>query len=483
MLEFAYFLARYVLLFTFYVNFDKIVLIKKYGVFMKLRKKLINSHMLSVIWLLAWPTMLEQLMQTAVQYIDTAMVGTLGTDATAAVGSTTTINWLVNSSISALGIGFLSFISRSLGAGEKEKARRASAQSVLAVLVVGLLFTVICTALSSVIPKWMQVDDAIRPMASRYFLILYTPMLFRAASTIFGMVLRSAGDTKTPMKISVGVNIINVVGNYLLIPVLGVLGAAIASAFAFMVGGIWIFIVLWNHKEISPKGYHISPDIEILAPCMRVALPNMLQRFATSFGYVAFASMVNALGSLSTAAHTIANTVESFFYIPGYGMQTAAATLAGNAYGANDKERMKELGKMFLPLELCLMMLSGGALFATAPLLVDIFSDSPEVIRLGSTVLRMVALSEPFYGISIIIEGMMQGVGQTRLPFLFNILGMWGVRIVGTFICTQMFTGGLISAWACMIAHNMLLFVLFLICFLSGRWNPLADKYKKPRDN
>lgn len=449
--------------------------------------------MLSVIWLLAWPTMLEQLMQTAVQYIDTAMVGTLGTEATAAVGATTTINWLVNSSISALGIGFLAFISQSLGAGLKEKAKRASAQSVLAVLVVGLLFTVLCTTLSGMVPRWMRVDEAIRPMASRYFLILYVPMLFRTASTIFGMVLRAVGDTKTPMKISLGVNIINVVGNFLLIypnrtwsvlgveiilpgAGLGVIGAAIASAFAYVVGGIWIFIVLWNHKEISPKGYRITPDLEILKPCMKIALPNMLQRFATSFGYVAFASMVNSLGSVSTAAHTIANTVESFFYIPGYGMQTAAATLTGNAYGAKDAKRMKELGKMFMPLEVALMIVSGGALFFAAPWLVDIFSDSQEVIALGSTVLRMVALTEPFYGVSIIVEGMMQGVGKTRLPFIFNIIGMWGIRIVGTFICTQIFTGGLVSAWGCMIAHNMLLFVMFLVCFVKGKWNPLYIK-------
>ena len=81
----------------------------------------------------------------------------------------------------------------------------------------------------------------------------------------------------------------------------------------------------------------MRPDMTILRPCMKVAFPNMLQRFGTSLGYVAFASMINSLGEISTAAHTIANTVESLFYIPGYGMQTAAATLAGNAYGAGDR--------------------------------------------------------------------------------------------------------------------------------------------------
>ena len=122
------------------------------------------------------------------------------------------------------------------------------------------------------------------------------------------------------------------------------------------------------------------------------------------------------------------------------------------------------------------MVISGGALFLMAPALMRIFSDSPEVIALGSTVLRMVAVTEPFYGVSIIVEGMMQGVGRTKLPFVYNISGMWGVRIVGTYICTQILGFGLVSAWGCMIGHNLLLFVLFLYTYLSGKWNPLQDK-------
>lgn len=446
--------------------------------------------MVSTIMTLAWPTMLEQAMQTAVQYIDTAMVGTLGTYATAAVGATSTVSWLIGSSTSALGVGFLSFIARSHGAGNREDAARASAQSVFVTLIVGLLFTAVCLGLSGYVPVLMQVDPAIRSLSAQYFFILYASMLPRTASTIFGMVLRAAGDTKSPMKIGIGVNLINVVLNFLLIyPTrtvagilipgagMGVVGAAVASAAAFTFGGIVITIVLWKHPDISPRGRSIRPDPVILHPCMKVALPNMLQRFGTSLGYVAFASMVNSLGEVATAAHTIANTVESAFYIPGYGMQTAAATLVGNAYGARDKKRMEEISSMFLPIEVVLMVISGSALFAFAPLLMGIFSDSPEVINLGTTVLRMVALSEPFYGVSIIVEGMMQGVGKTKAPFVYNIIGMWGFRIMGTYICTQFLGFGLVCAWGCMIGHNMLLFVLFLRTYISDKWNPMCDKH------
>ena len=451
-----------------------------------------NLEMIVVILTPAWPTMLEQLMRTAVQYIATAMVGSLGTQATAAVGATTTVNWLINSSISALSVGFLAFIAKACGANDREAAKRSVSQAVLTVLVTGIFFTVLTLSLSGVIPVWMQVDEGIQTLAAQYFFILYLPMLPRTASIIFGTVLRAAGDTKTPMKIGIVVNIINVFLNFLLIyPTrqvvffsqnitlpgagLGVIGAAAASAVAFTVGGIYITIVLWRHPLVSPRGQNIKPDWHILKPCLQVALPNMMQRFGTSLGYVAFASMINSIGEVATAAHTIANTVESAFYIPGYGMQTAAATLAGNAYGAKDRKRMKNLAAMFIPIEIGLMTISGACLFVFAPNLMRIFSISPEVIALGTTVLRMVAVSEPFYGFSIIVEGMMQGVGKTKEPFVYNIIGMWMIRIVGTFICTQLLSYGLVSAWACMILHNLLLFVLFLICFMRGKWNPLVS--------
>ena len=435
-----------------------------------------------VVFALAWPTMLEELMQTAVQYIDTAMVGQLGTDATAAVGSTTTVNWLIGTTVYAFGIGFLALISQALGAGERERARKASAQSVLMVLLVGGLFTALTAGLSSFVPVWMQVEPALRPLAARYFLIVYLPMLPRAASVIFGTVLRAAGDTKTPMRVGVGVNLLNVALNFLLIyqsrtvslfglnftawgAGLGVTGAALASAVSFTVGGIAITAALYRHPTVSPRGLSIRPDRAVLRPFMRVALPNMSQRFTTSLGYVVFASMINALGDVSTAAHTVANTVESAFYIPGYGMQAAAATLTGNAIGMRDRQRQKDLSALIILIEVAMMLVTGSLLFAFAPQMVRLFSQDDRVIALGSTVLRMVACSEPIYGISIVVEGMLQGAGKTRAPFVFNVIGMWGVRIFGTFLLIHWLGGGLVSAWGCMIAHNLLLCLLFAVYY------------------
>ena len=442
---------------------------------------------------LAWPTMLEQLLFTAVQYIDTFMVSSLGTQATAAVGCTTTVNWLIGSAISALGVGFLAYISQALGAEDVPRAKKAAAQSVLVTLLTGALFTASTLSLANLIPVWMQADEAIRDTAARYFFILYTPTFFRTAQIIFGTVLRAAGDTRTPMRVSILVNAVNVTGNFLLIyparPAtvfgvtftvpgagMGVTGAAAASAAAFVLGGTLITAAFLRHPKVSPRGESLRPQKDVLYACLKVALPNMAQRFCTSLGYVVFASCINALGQIATAAHTIANTVESAFYVPGFGMQTAAATLTGNAIGAGDKKRIPALSKAVLLLEIAMMTVSGALLFAFAPQLVQIFSKEPEVVRLGSTVLRMVALSEPFYGVSIVTEGMLQGAGKTSVPFIFNVICMWGIRIGGTLICTRAFGLGLTAAWACMIANNMALLVCFRVYFF--RCGILPD----PRD-
>ena len=460
------------------------------------RNSLLPWELMPVILALAWPTMLEELLQTAVQYIDTAMVGSLGTQATAAVGSTTTVNWLLGSTIHALGIGFLAYIAQAIGAGRKKDIPKAAAQAVMIVLICGSFFTALCVSLAGLVPVWMQVDPSIQDLASKYFLVVYASMLPRTAIIIFGTLLRACGDTKTPMRVGLLVNFCNVILNFLLIyPArtisifgtsiwipgadIGVLGAAIASAASFCVGGIVMTICLYRHSMLSPQKQSLKPDAQILKPCLRVALPNALQRFGTSLGYVAFASMINALGEVTAAAHTIANTVESAFYIPGYGMQTASATLAGNAYGAGDRRKIQELTRMIVFIEVTLMILSGGFLFIFAPDMMSLFTKDSSVIALGSIVLRMVAVSEPFYGVSIVLEGMMLGMGKTLQPFIVSIIGMWGIRITGTFICTVFLRMGLVSAWACMIAHNLLLFVAFSVMYgkILGKKENFSQNY------
>ena len=147
--------------------------------------------------------------------------------------------------------------------------------------------------------------------------------------------------------------------------------------------------------------------------------------------------------------------------------------MIARAYSTNDNEKMHYFIRVIIQLEVFLMVISGALLFLFAPNMMTIFTKDMAVIKLEPTILRRVAVSEPFFGVAIILEGIMQGVEETVTPFKYNIFGMCGIRILGTFICTQLLNFGLVSAWACMIAHNLLLFMLFLIYYKKGRWNPL----------
>ena len=198
-----------------------------------------------------------------------------------------------------------------------------------------------------------------------------------------------------------------------------------------------------------------------------------MERMATCLGHVVFASLVTGLGTVAFAAHSIALTVEQAFYIPGYGMQTASATLAGNAIGAKDEKRLHALTRMLIVMILVVMTISGALLFIFAPQLLSIFTKEYEVIALGTVVLRMVAVSEPMFGVLIILEGIFNGVGDTVKPFYYALFSMWGVRVFFTFLCVKVFHLGLYAVWGCMIANNVCLGSLFILRYFRGEWNPL----------
>ncbi len=152
------------------------------------KKGYFDFSYLPVIFALAWPTMLEEILSTAVQYIDTAMVGSLGTKATAAVGSTSTVNWLVYSTVYALGVGFLAYISQAMGKGDSDRVKKAVMQAMITAVVMGTVFTVLVLSVSKAVPVWMNVEEEIRDLAARYFFVLYLPMLPRTANMILGTV-------------------------------------------------------------------------------------------------------------------------------------------------------------------------------------------------------------------------------------------------------------------------------------------------------
>ena len=423
------------------------------------------------ILLLSWPTMLQVLMNMVVQYVDMAMVGSLGTHATAAIGATSSVNWLVSGSISALAMGFMVHISRAHGSGDRQTVSLITEQAILTVLVYGSALTVLILSVSPFVPAWMQVKPDNRRLAAQYFFLLYAPMLLRTATMMFGRILWAVGDTKTPMLAGIAVNLLNVVGNFLLIfPTrqfhgitipgagLGVVGAGLASCIAFSLEGLCLCLALRRNKQVPFNMRHLRPNRSVLHTCISTAIPNMLQNFSSSLAAILFASMINSLGTVATAAHTIVNTIESSC---GFDFRNVSAPMAGQAAGSNDPRAQINFRYTILTMEAVLTTVMGLLMFLFAPQLLPLFSNDPAVISLGIIILRMIAVAEPIFRLGQVMECILQGTGNTKTPFYYMTATMWLVRIVGTWLCIRFFRLGLPAAWTCMIAQYILLFILF----------------------
>ena len=160
--------------------------------------------LLKTIIFLSLPTIIEQILATLLQYVDTAMVGQLGEQATASVSITTNVTWLVNSVPGAIGTAMQVMISRASGAGDRKQVEKLSQQALFLAVVSGVILGALSIGLSPLIPVWMGAEAGIQEDASRYFFIISLPMVFRSASTILGASLRAVQNTKTPMLISAG---------------------------------------------------------------------------------------------------------------------------------------------------------------------------------------------------------------------------------------------------------------------------------------
>ena len=322
----------------------------------------LDKAVLGMLLTLAWPTILENLLETILQYVDTAMVGHLGAQATATVSLTSTYTWLIQSVIGALGVGFLSYIARAVGEKDQSKIRKASRLAMIVALLAGGILMAITLWMAPHVPVWMGAEKAIHADATRYFIFINLPMIFRAATIIFASAIRATGDTKTPMIVNVWVNVINIGLNYVFIYLLGkgAVGAGMATMVSYTIGGLLMTVVFLHNPRLDVLGKGGSPaqgkegkplviekaqDIlpvttrQVLTAVLAISLPVVLTRLASCLGHVVFTSFVSSMDTITYAAHAIAITAEEIFYIPGYGMMAATSTLIGHAIGEKNKKR------------------------------------------------------------------------------------------------------------------------------------------------
>ena len=256
-----------------------------------------NIHPIKIIAWLAWPVFLEQILTTLVSFADTAMVGALGPSATASVSISNSVVFLLNGAVMALGVGITAYVARSVGAKDYEAAKAYIRHALLILICLGVPLSVFMVLMHRAIPAWMGADPEILDTAAQYVMITSAFRVFSLATMMLSSVFRGVGDTKTPLKINAGVNVLNVVGNFFLINPTrtvsifgmdiwmpgagwGVAGAAAATGFSWLVGGSLMAILLFSRKGPTQISIRDSwkPDWALIKRVVKISVPAVLER-------------------------------------------------------------------------------------------------------------------------------------------------------------------------------------------------------------
>lgn len=445
----------------------------------------------NIVWL-AWPIFLENVLSTLVSYADTAMVGTIGRHATAAVSISNSVVFLLNGVIMALGVGVTALISQSIGAGDRELTKKLTRHALLILVYLGLPITILLGALHRLIPLWMGAGEDILDYAASYNLIVAFGRFFMIASMLIFSAMRGCGDTKTPLRINIIVNIINVVGNFLLIyPTRdisvfglfsfrmfgagwGVNGAAAATAVSMAYGGIRAIIILFRKKD-SPMHIPLRGSYRLDVPLMlrifKISVPAMIERVCMSGANVVISRAIASLGTVAIAANTVYVTAESIAFMPGFAFAAAATTLVGQSLGAQKPELADRYMRSCVLTSIVVMTCAGAGLFFFGKYIVLMFSQDAEVLALATQCLRIAALLQPAQTGAMVYAGGLRGAGDTLWPMLITASGMWFFRaLLGAVVCITILGYGLPAAVGCMVVDSYVRIVLFYLRVRTGKW-------------
>ena len=386
---------------------------------------------LRLVWQLSLPAILTQITTIAMQYIDSAMVGALGADASAAIGLVASSTWLFGGVTAAVSAGFSVQVAHRIGAGEDTEARTVVRHGLAAALTLAALLALLGLGICRQLPCWLGGGAEICADASAYFLTFSLMLPFSQLNSLTAGFLQCAGDMVTPSVLNAVMCGLDVVCNALLIPHFGVLGAGMGTALACALVSLamaWCCCVR-NAQLRLRRGETHAFRPEILKKAFRIGAPVAVQEIAMNGAMVASTMILAPLGAAAIAANSFAVTAESLCYMPGYGVGSAATTLVGRSVGAGDAAQARRYGNICTALGGALMGCTGLLMMIFCPFVVRLLTPVAEVRTLAAQALRIGLLAEPLFGVSIAAAGALRGAGDTLVPSLLNLGSIWIVRL------------------------------------------------------
>lgn len=449
--------------------------------------KLSLRESMEVVWRLSVPGILAQISEIAMQYIDAAMVGSLGAAASASIGLVSSSTWLVGGLLSGTAAGFSVQIAHAAGAGNAERARSVLRQGLIVSFAVSLLLAAAGYLISPHLPYWLGGDPSLCRDASLYFMIYALFIPVRMMFFLNQSALQCIGNMKTPSILSASMCILDVIFNYFLIfetrsvtfagltvtvpgAGLGVAGAALGTALSFAAAAVpMAAAACWRSEMLSLR--HRGTwrlQRETLSAAVRIGLPLAAEQAAMTSAQVYSTRIVAPLGTAAIAANSFAVTAESLCYMPGYGIASAATTLVGQAVGAGRKEHARSFAWLTTLMGMGIMTMTGLAMYFFAPVVFSFLTPDAAVRELGVSALRIELLAEPLFAASIVGAGALRGAGDTLVPGIMNLVSIWGVRI--TLASWLAVRTGLRGVWTAMACELCFRGILFLLRLARGKW-------------
>ena len=436
-------------------------------------RTLTTSEKLSLIVSLSIPSILAQISATVMFFIDYAMVGHLGEKATASVGLVETTTWLLGGLASAANMGFSVQVAHFIGANDFESARRVLRQSLVCCFLWSFMLSMACVAVHQQLPFWLGGTADIAGDASIYFLLIGLAGIFFQMEGLAGSMLKCSGNMRIPSALNILMCVLDVVFNYIFIYQMhmGVKGAAMGTGLAELVTALLMLYFLLCRSDMlrlagHPGSFRLKGDT--IKTAFKIGAPMGLQHLLMGGAQVVSTIIVAPLGTVAIAANSMAITVESLCYMPGYGIAEAATTLVGQSIGAGQRLLTRSFARISVSLGIGVMTVMGVLMWLFAPELMSVLSPVDAIVQLGAEVLRIEAWAEPMFAAAIVCNGVFIGAADTLKPAIMSLVSMWCVRL--TLAATLARDYGLRGVWIAMATELTFRGTIFLLRLWKGGW-------------
>lgn len=437
-----------------------------------------RDNMPKAVLFLAWPIIVEMLLQSTVGIADTAMVGRLSPAAIAAVGLGNQFIMLLLTVFAAVRTGVTVLVARSIGAKDHEGAHDAARQALIITFFFGAAVALIGVLFPEAGYRLLGAGDDVIAVGAGYMRWRAMAAFFACIVMVITGILRGCGDTMTAMKVNVFVNVLNIFFNYLLIfgnfgfPTMGTAGAGAATMFARLIGALLMLLVLFKgNSTIQLKiSDSYKPHTQTLKRIFAIGIPAGIEQIFMRGAQIFFTMIVTNLGTAMYAAHQIVLRADSLAFMPGFGFSIAATTLVGQNLGANQFDEAKRAGNITMYMAIGFMSIVGVFLFLFAKPVMMFFTNDAEVIAAGIPILRMMAFSMPFMAIARVAAGALRGAGDTKYVMWGTGVSIWVARLGVAFLLVNVFNFGLFGAWIGMFADHVVRALIFLFRYLKGEW-------------